>query len=254
MKLSRVQGKACPEESGLDKTIHRTVLEEDPSNVFNRLREDLRQAYVVRDRYQRLVSDLIGPRDFSSTVEFPPVPANDVIAEGWQRIRLKVKDITPPLETPPSLIELAATGEFSATYLSSLANRKGNSVPEDPRSWICARRKELDNPFTARHLITVVLIQELFGGEEFDVGSYALGIYRTFQGTLRYSTTSSIRRLTVFHEKTRRRYDATIKWPSKFFPRARSTGNRSCYPGSSASLEEWKRVLKSFLIFSSPIS
>jgi hypothetical protein len=235
------------------RSIYRTIWEE-PLNAYDRFCEDLRQTDRILQKYQCLVSDLVGPRDYSREVEFPPVPANDDIAKSWLSSRSKVKQATRPAETPPSLVDLAATGEFSATYLASLANGKGNSVPADPRFWICTRRKELDNPVTARHLITVVLIQELFGGGEFYVGSYALGIYRTMQGTLRYSTTSSIRRLTVFHEKTRSRYDAAIEWPSNFFPRARSTRNRSCYPGSRASLKEWKRVPKSFLIFSSPIS
>lgn len=235
------------------QSIYRTIWKE-PFNVYDRLQEDLRQIDKILQKYQSLVSDLVGPRDHSIKVEFPPVPANDDIAKSWLNIRSKVKEATRPAETPPSLVELAATGEFSATHLASLANGKGNSVSDDPRLWICTRRKELDNPFTAQHLITIVLFQELFGGGEFHVDSYALGIYRTMQGTLRYSTTSSIRRLTVFNEKTRRRYDAAIEWPSSFFPRSRSTRNRSCYPGSRVSLKEWKRVPKSFLIFSSPIS
>jgi len=180
MKLSRFQGKPCPEESSLMRSIYRTIWEE-PLNAYDRFCEDLRQTDRILQKYQCLVSDLVGPRDYSREVEFPPVPANDDIAKSWLSSRSKVKQATRPAETPPSLVDLAATGEFSATYLASLANGKGNSVPADPRFWICTRRKELDNPVTARHLITVVLIQELFGGGEFYVGSYALGIYRTMQ-------------------------------------------------------------------------
>ncbi|CAN9330566.1 unnamed protein product [Alternaria alternata] len=180
MKLSRSQGKVCPEESSLMQSIYRTIWKE-PFNVYDRLQEDLRQTDKILQKYQSLVSDLLGPRDHSRKVEFPPVPTKDELAKSWQNIRSKIKQVTRPAETPPSLVELAATGEFSATHLASLANGKGNSVSDDPRLWICTRRKELDNPFTAQHLITIVLFQELFCGGEFYLPSYALEIYRTMQ-------------------------------------------------------------------------
>ncbi|CAI9629214.1 unnamed protein product [Alternaria burnsii] len=158
------------------------TIKDDPSDAFVRLIKDLQQANVIRQKYQEIVSDLIGQRNYGRKVEYPPLPLPSELAEDWRRIRSPLKDTMVVNVAPISRINLAMTGSFSNTHLANLANHlEGGTYEAQP--WISTRHVYLDNPAAAQHLLAVALCQLLFCGTEtmceVTPASRAFQIYRT---------------------------------------------------------------------------
>ena len=172
------------------------TIKDDPSDAFVRLIKDLQQANVIRQKYQEIVSDLIGQRNYGRKVEYPPLPLPSELAEDWRRIRSALKDTMVVNVAPVSRINLAMTGSFSNTHLANLANHLEGGTYE-ARPWISTRHVYLDNPAAAQHLLAVALCQLLFCGTEtmceVTPASRAFQIYRTMTGMFRHLTTSYIR-------------------------------------------------------------
>ncbi|KAB2099539.1 hypothetical protein AG0111_0g12189 [Alternaria gaisen] len=163
------------------QSVERTI-KQDPSDALDRLIKDLQKANVVRQRYQEIVRDLVGSRDYGKEVGFPPLPLPSKLAEDWRRIRSPLKETMVGTGAHVSRFKLAMTGSFSNKHLFDLANcREGGAYEAQP--WISTRQLYLDNPTTAQHLLAVVLCQLLFCGTEtmceVTSASQAFQIYRT---------------------------------------------------------------------------
>ena len=168
------------------QSVERTI-KQDPSDALDRLIKDLQKANVVRQRYQEIVRDLVGSRDYGKEVGFPPLPLPSKLAEDWRRIRSPLKETMVGTGAHVSRFKLAMTGSFSNKHLFDLANcREGGAY--EAQQWISTRQLYLDNPSTAQHLLAVVLCQLLFCGTEtmceVTSASQAFQIYRTVTGTL----------------------------------------------------------------------
>ncbi|CAN9216511.1 unnamed protein product [Alternaria alternata] len=122
------------------QTVERTI-KCDPSAALGELIKDLQQANIVRQRYQEIVRDLIGQRNYAKKVAFPPSPLTDDLAEDWRRIRSSLKNNVASNGAPPSAINLATTGLFSKTHLADLAIGR-DSGTDGAESWISTQDRE----------------------------------------------------------------------------------------------------------------
>lgn len=184
-----------PEEIFSTMQLVEKTIKCDPGDALARLIKDLQQANIIRQRYQDIVRDLIGQRDYAKRVAFPPSPLRDDLAKDWRRIRSPLKNNMASNGAPPSEMQLVTTGLFSKTHLADMAIGR-DSGTDGAESWISTRGLYSGNSTAAQHLLAVVLCQLLFCGTEtmceVTPASRAFQIYRTLTGKFRYLITSRI--------------------------------------------------------------
>ena len=178
------------------RSIWRTIGHE-PNGAFDRIVQDLISANKSRAKFQKMVYDLIGKRDFAATVTFPPQPSMMALQNEWKALRDHLKNSINFEGFSTERMSFASSGAHLASRLDDLLQPE-NQFPElkDASNWVSNLIMPLNDPLTAQNVMSIALGHVIFSGPESmcEEQSWraAIKIYNTIEGRGNFSPRGDI--------------------------------------------------------------